>query len=461
MALGYHDINLLLLSLIILYISCAIYGLKKYKDRIVYLLYLVCFFVFLIGKYVFQFFDKEQWWKPFDKEIVFQTILILIISLLSLTIGVVLAFAYHKKNKRNTGRLSENEVLPIVREDKRLLNIRTASKNIFYITLLPTLYVIFQAIRYAQTYGYLELYLSFQGSSIILERLATVNKIVFYMFLATMPRKRESLLIILIYALYSAATLFTGQRGDAVIALLIVFFYLFYRNMYDKKYKAEGEIWISRKNLLLAIGSSPLLLSFLTYWSYIRQENSNLKLSLNDLFWGFFDQQGFSVSVISHSLKVQLPDTNINYTLGPIINFFRNNIITQAFFDLEVYRPQTVEMAMYGNTLSETLSYILMPNVYLSGGGIGNSYLAELNVDFGMIGIVLFNMLIGVILYNINHFTKLKPWVFTLNLLILESLFRMPRSSALRFVTNIFNISTFITILAVYFLARISVKKFR
>lgn len=446
------DINILLVSLFILFVSCVIYACKKIEERIVYLLFLVCFFTFLMGKYLYQFLEGNQWWEPFSKDIVSNTVFFLIISLISITLGNLFAA---RLNSKKSKEINVVESIPDVYLQKK---IRKISLMIFYITLIPSFYTLIDRIVFTQTYGYLNMYLNYTGVPIIIERMSTINMVSLYMFLSTMPKKRETTMPIMIYLVYNVLTLFTGQRADAVIAFLIIFFYSFFRASNDKKWSDSSEVWFSKGRLVALVTVSPLAIAFLTFWSYFRKEGSNTNFSFSDLFFKFFDQQGFSVNIISYAQLYEFPDTNISYTFGPLIKFFRNNVISQSLFDIDVLRQQTVEMALYGNTFSETISFLVIPEVYLSGGGIGNSYISELYVDFGLIGIVIFNFILGLILHYINQYSGKKPWLFTGYLLMLNSIFMMPRSSALGFVTLFFNMTTLITIIGIYFLARIKFK---
>lgn len=452
----YSDINLLFISLLFIYISCILYTLKNYEEKIILLFFLISFFVFLIGSYTYEFFNDDYWWNQFSEITVRNTIIYLISALISIILGFRITVFLNRKVKFTNH--SNKKDHSIKRDSTFNKKIRSISKVVFYITLIPTTYLLFQEISFSRDIGYIESYLRNEGGSVILNRLQYVNLISLYMYLSTMPTKKDSKLIILIYLIFSALTLLGGARGTAIVSLLIILFYCFYRNKYDRNL-TDGEVWIKKKSIFLMVILSPLVIIFLSFWGYYRVNETLVNIKLTDLFFTFFKDQGGSVNIISYAQELDFPSSNISYTFGPIIYFLKYNIITQLFFDFPQYMPHTPDMALYGNNLAHTITYLVMPYNYFAGIGMGSNYIAELLIDFGFVGVIIFNLFLGFLLFIINNLSLNKPWLFTISLLMLNSIFLLPRSSALNWLTDIFNITTIGSILIFYFFAKLGERR--
>ena len=67
---------------------------------------------------------------------------------------------------------------------------------------------------------------------------------------------------------------------------------------------------------------------------------------------------------------------------------------------------------------------------YLGGHGIGSSYIIEVFTDYGFIGLIIANLLLGMLFVSlVNSMYTGKTLRVILSLVILGNLFFMPRSS--------------------------------
>ena len=100
-----------------------------------------------------------------------------------------------------------------------------------------------------------------------------------------------------------------------------------------------------------------------------------------------------------------------------------------------------MELAIDSNSYAHNLSYLVLNNEYLNGHGIGSSYIMELYTDYGMIGVFLLSLLLGILFIAMLQVAyRSRTILFALSLLILNNLFFMPRSSFFRkFLQFIYN----------------------
>ena len=61
------------------------------------------------------------------------------------------------------------------------------------------------------------------------------------------------------------------------------------------------------------------------------------------------------------------------------------------------HTTNSVELAIDSNSYAHNLSYLVLNKEYLKGHGIGSSYIMELYTDYGMIGVFLLSLLLGML----------------------------------------------------------------
>ena len=120
-----------------------------------------------------------------------------------------------------------------------------------------------------------------------------------------------------------------------------------------------------------------------------------------------------------------------NFTFGPVIDYFARGSLG-AIFGGKAFEHTTnsVELAIDSNSYAHNLSYLVLNKEYLKGHGIGSSYIMELYTDYGMIGVFLLSLLLGMLFIAMLQVAyRSRTILFALSLLILNNLFFMPRSS--------------------------------
>ena len=424
-----HLKYLLVGVLILLWIYCILYSLKKINDRIVLCSFLLTFFAFLLSRtfvdtllpdfesdYITNAISKRAYSDNASLFILFS----LVVSLVGLFVGYI-----SDKSHVKASRIKENPMY--------LSRVRYISKRLTYLLFTFALLVTLEKVRYIWANGYLSYYLSYRESMPhVFYTLAVAYKFAFFMFLSTMPSKGEAKILILLYVFDACVSLLTGQRGAFITPLLFILIYFFIRNSLSPE-----DPWLGKKGKIAIAVSFPLLSAAMFLVMLIRGEDETGGYGFTTLFVNFFYQLGGSESIIGYSydMKSLIPDGQW-YSLGPIIRFLKGNPIAYLFGFGETIDYQSVEMATRGHELGSFLTYNTDSYRYLNGGNLASSYVAELWMDFGMIGVFIGNVIYGRILAAIGSITSFSVWKATIAFVMMNRILTAPRGSFAFFITD-------------------------
>lgn len=432
----YTHFNIMFTATMMLLVNNIFYSLESIRRRFVFLFFNISFFTFLMGQDLFEMINGQTWWASFPSSIMEHTLLVLFISLLSLYIGSVIMEKLNKKNKSND-----------YKPKKSIAGIRKTSKILFYLTFTVAFIVLLERVLFVQNYGYVALYLDYVSQiPYIIKKIAITNSTFLYIYLATMPLKREARPVVLLQLVYLGVSVLSGVRGTLVVGLMVLIIYFIFRDAYLSDY---DEKWLGKAEKYVLIIGLPFFLAFLSAYGVIRVGGNIGSFSLINEMINFFKSQGGSVQVISFSKIYEnyLPSTNINYTFSPIINYFTIGSIASIFTGLTPLVDK-VDIALYGNNLGATITYIVNPQYYLAGGGMGTQYIAELYADFGYAGVIVFNLLMGALLSLL--FKSNKWWLLAISLLMCNAIMDMPRNFALTWLGVWVAFPTWIPIIVTY-----------
>ena len=159
---------------------------------------------------------------------------------------------------------------------------------------------------------------------------------------------------------------------------------------------------------------------------------------------------GGSDSVIANTIyrKDPFPASGIAYLLDPLIN----NPLGNLLFG----RTSSAQGLMYlqqHNSFSHWISYMTESSLYLSGHGMGSSYLAEVYLAFEMAGIPLVSVLVGWLLDKLNRIKFNDDLLRTgLVFFIVRRIFTLPRDGLFSWASSlIYLIFTYIIIYPFYY----------
>lgn len=433
--------NLLCSLTLLVWTNILIYSLRDLGNRSMLFAYNIAFFTFLLGReFLEQFFAYEV--EVYNSPAVWDHAdLMLFISVLTYSLSYII---FKKKKIRN---FSVKNVF-YAKDEKYVKKVRRLSTILFWGTLCGAIvYAVIFAVVVA-TVGYEESYMAenneiFRESVImrILNRCEMIMPIALCSFFATMPSKKQCYIVTSGYLVYLILTLFGGHRGFCVLGLLLLFVYYFYRN----RYSVEG-VWIRKKWIICGCCIMPAFLILLTAMNDLRAGEEVSFSSASDGLTNFIYQQGVSVVVIKRAYENEKALKSDSYYS---LHFLNENLF--AIFDKESYPSgNSEEKARSKKWMHHTLPYILWPSLYLAGQGSGSSYVAELYQDFGILGVILGNILYGFLLSKISLFSRRHIFTTAVKLIIVMQLLWAPRGGFTEFISVFMTPSTLAGLAFIY-----------
>ena len=385
--------------------------------------FLICFFVFLLGG---QILDRllDVYGYRFTEEIELHTDIVLLISLIGLSFGYFVLGKITIKGK-------EPQLVNQADTYRYTVNIRKISKYYFYGTYFFWMLILADNVLYVMQYGYTAYYLSYASRvPAIIREVGYMAPVAMFIFLATMPSKKESKLPIIMYILYLLLSLGTGRRIYFMTGILIIFAYMMLRN----RIEPGDSPWIGKKQMIRLLILVPILLIAMYMFEYIRSENFVGQSSDYSPLFGFFVRQGTSINVIKYArLFSDRLNPDAHYSLYNITKWLQNNWLNDLLgLDLSFSMGKQSEMtAKAGTYLADFVSYNANSKIYSIGMGYGSCYIEELFIDFGFVGVFVGSVIYGLILNKFLKVTKDKysVWKIAIGLVAIDAIFKAPRAT--------------------------------
>lgn len=427
--------------------------LQRWKERMLLLLFQATLFTFLMTRLILPDFfqtgymaeDVDGTIRMFDEDTLRFIYTTLIISIICSYLG----FAIIPEQK-------DEEITLYDTSTSYISSVRHISKILSYVCAIFFSATIIEKSIFVFNYGYFEMYAEFESQlPSIVQKLSSLYTPLFMLYLATFPSKREARGALWLYFLIAVISLTTGSRTAFMLALVFLLFYFSLRNVINPE-----EPWLSRKAVIAIICCIPLILVGMFMMNFIRANKEMENAGLVDMFINFFYQQGVTAQVIGLTYDMQdLLDDGRIFTFGQIIDNFNKNIVFQLMGTAVEYRPQTEEMALYGHSLSNTITYLQMPESFLTGVGLGSSYIAEVWHDFGFFGLALWNMMFGIILARFYTWVKKGLWPCVFGLNMIPDIIYSPRGHAGAFLNIFLSIFVLLAFYIIHTLAKHYMKK--
>jgi oligosaccharide repeat unit polymerase len=303
--------------------------------------------------------------------------------------------------------------------------------------------------------GYVALYIDFASSlPYIFILIAGWFSISFYIYLATLPSKKEARVPIIIFLSIATISIGTGQRGSFVLGYLFVIMYFFLRN----KLEPGNSPWIGKKGIIRILVAAPVLVAFLFLMVYIRSDRDS-NFSSNVLI-SFLYQQGVSAEVIGYGFDYEkdFPKGKM-YLIGDVKDYLKHNIFARYLFGTNKTEPQTVEHALEDNSFDSALTYFVKPYMYLEGGGLGGCYIAEAYKDLGYFGVCLVNFIYGLLLARIPLWCRKNIWISSIGLGMFSQIIFAPRAHFIKPFFIFMSVNVLLVYFYLYQISRFKVKK--
>lgn len=438
--------NIITILLFMLWMNMIIFAYNKLNERIVLFMFSVSFFVFLLGR---EFLEVFLSYKPevFSDEIFIHTNKVLILSLATIFTSY---FTFE-------GFIFSKDGFTKKDDDLFILSLRDITGKSFYLIVILAIIYTFIEVYFVLNNGYYAYYIHFKkrlSENILLFFLSKAElflNVSVCCFFATFPSKKEVNKLTLAYCFYIFMGLFTGARSSFVLGILFLVVYYIYRNALDP---TQG--FITKKKIFTAICMIPFIFLGLGIIDYVRAGDNISIDNFLRIIPDFIYDQGVSINVIKRAYQYKYLLNN-----DRVYSFFFLHTGIFSFIFSRGFIGNTIINGVNGYQFTHALSYILLGDSYLSGRGIGTSYIAELFHDFGINGIIIGNIILSYVLCATRKFSQGNILLRIIKLLIIQSILWMPRGNMGEIISLLFSPFTIASIFVFICLAKINVKKYK
>lgn len=420
---------LLYLSVLLIWGCIFVSSIIERNRRIAIILFLLCFFSFLLGQYLVDVltYNTNMMFSYSTTAFIGGAI---IIALISFWMGIIIS-----ENNRYRVVITNagNNISMLMNKNC----VKQISKYIFYCTYPLYIDVIIMKVSYVAKVGYLQYYLNYMTPPKIESIGYQLCEYAILLLLASCPKKKECILPIILYLLANILSLGAGGRSQAMVSIVIIFFYCMFR----ENTRRDDEIWMSKKVIALSVIFAPLLMGFLAYWAIHRSGEVDNSGNIERIVT-FVQANGSSKVILGYAKEYydELKAISSNYTFGYFIEAFSS----------EIYSGQSLSRALNGTSLAATMTYIVDRQMYLRGGGLGSCYIAETWIDFGIKGIIIYNTVLGIILSKMSRLKGDSLLGLFFTLCVFRKLLLLPRSDASSLASDFISKLFWIMLLAIF-----------
>jgi oligosaccharide repeat unit polymerase len=335
--------------------------------------------------------------------------------------------------------------------------IRQLSVAVLLVSSIAFFYTLFQTVLIVLKHGYLNSFTNTTRIPSSISRLSMFFIPAFAVFLATLPNKKQMKLPLAIYGLYMVTSIFTGRRNMLVTeALMLIIYFVMRDNLLERNKR------VLKKKTVVYMGIMGIAAMYLLQlFAIVRAGITDANKNLGAMIVSFFDSQGASFRVVIQTVNnIHLfnPSTSYQYLFYPFERFVHNNVITRSLFGLTpIIEVQNDVFVKTTHNYAHALTYAVDPERYLSGGGFGTSYVAEAYIAYGILGVILVSLMVGLIFRFFSSMLT-RSWVaIACCLLAIKDFVYIPRSFAFIWVTDVFNITYLCFYGAIYLIALVIV----
>ncbi|HAP2865770.1 TPA: O-antigen polysaccharide polymerase Wzy family protein [Enterococcus faecalis] len=399
-----------------------VYSFKNFGQKSVFFFFNITIFVFLLSRPFISFFRNRIWWHWGYSGSNF-AMNVLYLTLIGILIGAML---FQRFGLKDFDSKLEKQKYPTYR-----IYLMKFSLVFYFITLIVSVYGDMEKLIFVRSTSYEEFYASFSSNlPTYVQVLGLMMPYVVCIYLACMPKKGISYMVLGSYVISSFPTFLMGQRGPLILKIIFALLYFIIRD-----YLQDSQKWISKFEKIVIILATPLMIVLMGAFNYIRANSSIETNGFFSLIVDFFFKQGtsFDTIIFGHDFLDKLPFIDVkNYTFGSFIDSFKYGFIGQKLFNgIGLPSTNSPEKGMISNSLAHNLAYVYRKDEYLAGNGNGSSYLLEIFADYGYIGVFIASILLGIILiFLVVSFKRNNLLLSTIALICISNILFIPRSDA-------------------------------
>lgn len=450
-------IDLLLVSLLVLFLANVVYGVQKFRERVLFTLFNCACMFFLFGRNVVQLFSGEDWQYRFSDDVNVLIITLIFSSMLFLFVGSYVAdkICVDKREIPRTIAFGlDNEELS--------RQIQLVSFVLYWICTVFLFACETDKLLFMRGKEYYQYYAEYKSRLPgVFSSIGALAKFCLCLFLATKPSKRLAFFPLAAYLASTVPMFLIGQRNPLISAGLLVFCYYIMRDYADRRDGDLRKPWMGKAETSIILLALPFLLAFLSMYESIRYGKAANTTGIFESILKLLRSQGVTYDIVGKGLaKMDVLGVGTNYTFGPFIVYLISNSISVRLFGTTVIKAQTVESALSGFNFGDSVSYLYLGESFVEGAGLGSSYIIECYLDFGLIGLLIYSAFLGFLLvYSVKYFNRSIAGTFVV-MLCMISIFMVPRASALRFAVLLVYVPMFLMLFAIFLLSALLVKKY-
>lgn len=381
-----QNIDLCKNTLIVYFIILSLISAIDYKKYLPFIFFLLSFFTFTMGQYVFENVDGDFfYYANFSSDLVTSSMFMQYICLFFSFLGYRILFKFDLLKKIRTSRFKLNE--DAVNLFKKIIVIG------LIITAISSIIIDIEMAICTISNEYLALYNGTFKSIFpsIVSKLSSYYFIFFAFFLSLCKDKKQIITAFVIFLINGIINLMAGMRYEFVFDVLFLVFYVLI-------YHINNKIIFSKILKRIAIGFIlliPIGLVGLNLYNSIRNDLPVNNVSITRELKSFFVAQGRSINVLTLSKFHEnwLTEGNTSYVFGLFNQSLVDKLNKVTLGKLNIPRPTDDEV-----NLGMRISYkVLGEESVEQGYGLGSQFLAEIYLEGGIISIIIYSLILGYI----------------------------------------------------------------
>ena len=319
-----------------------------------------------------------------------------------------------------------------------LVSYKTILTILLFICFVCSVYMQFKIVREKSSVSYTDSYLI----NVDVNPIIKIGNYLFtgmvFLYLGTRPTKKQVLILLTMFLIVEGGLqLLVGRRALLAKALLFIIWYFICYYKFDRK-KLPNKYFI-----FLVIFA---VLIIILFWLVERsRSSSDSQFKFLDALSSFFTSTGGSDSVIANTIDKaeDFPKDGIVYLLNPIKDALLDNVLVRKIIEFATGASsesfvQGVDYVNAHDSFSHWISYLVNSELYCNGYGMGSSYIAELYLAFGFIGVCIGGLSLGIVIAILSGI-DLSSYSVTgkaIKLFLIYNLFTLPRSGLFETATN-------------------------
>jgi oligosaccharide repeat unit polymerase len=322
------------------------------------------------------------------------------------------------------------------RLDEKLFNIGSA---FFWIGLPAFVWKGVAVARFASENGYVAFYSTSLADIVSYPELLQLGSNVFYMgfflILCAVPARERMLKYFAVFFLVSVIDSLKGNRG--LMFLIPLFSIWYFGCFYGMRLSFRQMVKGGALFVLLIFGANTML-----------AQRSGAVGDASAALVTFVFSASTSNRLVNYYLdnRENLPKPKIGYIFEPLVFPFNYLMHREA-----LAQGQSEEVVRIRENLNHRLTYHISRDYYLTGGGLGSSFVLEM-YEFGIVGVLFFSLLFAMLVNKYMDSMRYSRLAIFLSFLIITHILMMPRAE---YMPGIWSIGKYACLyLVVVFLVR-------